>query len=497
VRRDGTGPLTSVKAPAPGGDENPATTPVTHPVTTTLSASQLAFDADLIRKYDQFGPRYTSYPTADRFHDGFGPADYVNALVTRNHERPDDPLSVYVHIPFCNTLCFYCGCNKVITKDHGRSAKYIRYLAREIGIVSALLEGPRPVVQLHLGGGTPTFLARDEMADLMAHLRRGFAIRPDAEISIEVDPRKVDAGTVAFLAGLGFNRISVGVQDFDPDVQKAVNRVQSEAETRVVIDAARANGFVSINTDLIYGLPRQTLPGFSATLDKVIDASPDRIALYNYAHLPHLFKPQRRILDAELPSPETKLAILALAIEKLGAAGYVYIGMDHFARPDDELARAQAEGRLHRNFQGYTTRPECDLVAFGISAIGKVGRTYAANVKTLDDYYDRLDRAMLPVKRGYQLTDDDLVRRDAIARLMCDFALAPRAFGERHGIRFEEYFAPELAALAPLAADGLVEIAPDAIRVTPRGRLLVRSAAMLFDRHLREVAERAKYSKVI
>jgi oxygen-independent coproporphyrinogen-3 oxidase len=463
----------------------------------THSASRLAFDADLIRKYDQFGPRYTSYPTADRFHDGFGPADYVNALVTRNHERPDDPLSVYVHIPFCNTLCFYCGCNKVITKDHGRSAKYIRYLAREIGIVSSLLEGPRPVVQLHLGGGTPTFLARDEMADLMAHLRQGFAIQPDAEISIEVDPRKVDAGTVAFLAGLGFNRISVGVQDFDADVQKAVNRVQSEAETRVVIDAARANGFVSVNTDLIYGLPRQTLQGFSVTLDKVIDASPDRIALYNYAHLPHLFKPQRRILDAELPSPETKLAILALAIEKLGAAGYVYIGMDHFAKPDDELARAQAEGRLHRNFQGYTTRPECDLVAFGISAIGKVGRTYAANVKTLDEYYERLDRGILPVKRGYQLTDDDLVRRDAIARLMCDFALSTRAFGARHGFRFEERFAPELAALAPLAADGLVEITPEAIRVTPRGRLLVRSAAMLFDRHLREVAERAKYSKVI
>jgi oxygen-independent coproporphyrinogen-3 oxidase len=463
----------------------------------THSASRLAFDADLIRKYDQFGPRYTSYPTADRFHDGFGPADYVNALVTRNHERPDDPLSVYVHIPFCNTLCFYCGCNKVITKDHGRSAKYIRYLAREIGIVSSLLEGPRPVVQLHLGGGTPTFLARDEMADLMAHLRQGFAIQPDAEISIEVDPRKVDAGTVAFLAGLGFNRISVGVQDFDADVQKAVNRVQSEAETRVVIDAARANGFVSVNTDLIYGLPRQTLQGFSVTLDKVIDASPDRIALYNYAHLPHLFKPQRRILDAELPSPETKLAILALAIEKLGAAGYVYIGMDHFAKPDDELARAQAEGRLHRNFQGYTTRPECDLVAFGISAIGKVGRTYAANVKTLDEYYERLDRGILPVKRGYQLTDDDLVRRDAIARLMCDFALSTRAFGARHGFRFEERFAPELAALAPLAADGLVEITPEAIRVTPRGRLMVRSAAMLFDRHLREVAERAKYSKVI
>jgi len=462
-----------------------------------LPAAKLAFDADLIRKYDQFGPRYTSYPTADRFHEGFGPADYVDAMIARNHERPADPLSVYVHIPFCNTICFYCGCNKVITKDHGRSAKYIRYVAREIGIVAAILEGERPVVQLHLGGGTPTFLAREEMADLMGHLRRGFAIRPDAEISIEVDPRKVDAGAVAFLGQLGFNRISVGVQDFDADVQKAVNRIQSEAETRVVTDAARANGFVSVNIDLIYGLPRQTLPGFSATLDKVIAASPDRIALYNYAHLPHLFKPQRRISLDEVPTPETKLAILALAIDKLGAAGYVYIGMDHFAKPDDELARAQAAHRLHRNFQGYTTRPECDLVAFGISAIGKVGRTYSANVKTLDEYYDLLDRHVLPVKRGYRLTDDDLVRRDAIARLMCDFELAPRDIEARHGVRFAEYFAPELAALAPLAEDGLVEITPEAIRVTPRGRLLVRSAAMLFDRHLREAAERARYSKVI
>jgi oxygen-independent coproporphyrinogen-3 oxidase len=331
----------------------------------------------------------------------------------------------------------------------------------------------------------------------MGHLRRGFAIAADAEISIEVDPRKVDADAIAFLGELGFNRISVGVQDFDPDVQKAVNRVQSEEETRVVIDAARANGFVSVNTDLIYGLPKQTLAGFATTLDKVVAASPDRIALYNYAHLPHLFKPQRRILDAELPSPETKLAILALAIEKLGAAGYVYIGMDHFAKPDDELARAQAQGRLHRNFQGYTTRPECDLVAFGISAIGKVGRAYSANVKTLDEYYERLDRGILPVKRGYLLTDDDLVRRDAIARLMCDFELRPREFGARHGFSFDEHFAPELAALAPLAADGLVEITPDAIRVTPRGRLLVRNAAMLFDRHLREAQSQAKYSKVI
>jgi oxygen-independent coproporphyrinogen-3 oxidase len=488
--------LTSVKAHEGALPENSATNDAER-FPMTLPASELAFDAALVRKYDQFGPRYTSYPTADRFHDGFGPADYVNALVERNHARAADPLSLYVHLPFCNTICFYCACNKVITKDHGRSAKYIRYLAREIGIVSSLLEGAPPVVQLHWGGGTPTFLAREEMADLMGHLRRGFAIASDAEISIEVDPRKVDAGTIAFLGQLGFNRISVGVQDFDPDVQKAVNRIQSEAETRTVIDAARASGFVSVNTDLIYGLPKQSLRGFSGTLDKVIAASPDRIALYSYAHVPHLFKPQRRIEIAELPTPETKLAILALAIEKLGEAGYVYIGMDHFAKPDDELARAQAAGKLHRNFQGYTTRPECDLVAFGISAIGKIGASYTANVKTLDEYYERLDRHVLPVKRGYQLTGDDVVRRDAIARLMCDFELRIREFETRHGIRFAEGFAAEIDALAPLAADGLCEITADRIRVTPRGRLLVRTVAMQFDRHLREASKQAQYSKVI
>jgi oxygen-independent coproporphyrinogen-3 oxidase len=463
----------------------------------TLPTADLAFDPDLVAKYDQSGPRYTSYPTADRFHDRFGPADYVNALVTRAQQRSDDPLSLYVHVPFCNTICFYYGCNKVITKDHGRSAKYIRYLAREIGIVSSILETRAPVVQLHWGGGTPTFLARDEMADLMGHLTRAFHFAHDAEVSIEVDPRKVDPATIAFLARLGFNRISVGIQDFDTDVQKAVNRVQSEAETLAVIDAARANGFVSVNADLIYGLPKQSVARFSVTLDKVIAASPDRIALYSYAHLPHLFKPQRRIEVAEVPSPAEKLAILALAIEKLGAAGYAYIGMDHFAKPGDELARAQAAGRLHRNFQGYTTRPECDLLAFGISAIGKVGRAYAANVKTLDEYYAILDRGVLPVKRGYELTDDDIVRRDAIARLMCDFVLRPADIEARHGIRFAEYFDLEVAALAPLAADGLVEVTPDAIRVTPKGRLLVRPVAMLFDRHLREAAEEKRYSRVI
>jgi len=461
------------------------------------AAGPLAFDPDLVRKYDQAGPRYTSYPTADRFHEAFGPADYVQALITRRETRPHDPLSLYVHVPFCNTLCFYCACNKVITKDHGRSAKYIRYVAREIDIVSSILESDAPVAQLHLGGGTPTFLARDEMSALVGHLRGAFPFAPDAEVSIEVDPRKVDPSTIAFLGSIGFNRISVGVQDFDPAVQRAVNRIQSEAETRAVIESARANGFVSVNTDLIYGLPKQTVAGFSTTLDRVIALSPDRIALYSYAHVPHLFKPQRRILLEELPPPADKLAILALAIEKLGAAGYVYIGMDHFAKPGDELARAQDQRKLHRNFQGYSTKPDCDLLAFGISAIGKVGRTYVQNVRTLDEYYDRLDARALPAFRGYLLTDDDVVRRDAISRLMCDFDLPIPEFEARHGVVFHRAFAAELLALAPLAADGLVEISPTLIRVTERGRLLVRTVAMVFDRHLREARAAARYSRVI
>ncbi len=466
-------------------------------MTPIRTAADLLLDTALVRKYDGYGPRYTSYPTADRFHERFTAAHYVDALHARNHARAAQPLSLYVHLPFCNTICFYCACNKVITKDHGRSAKYIRYLGREIGIVGGMIEGGPKVEQLHWGGGTPTFLARDEMATLMGMLRGAFDFSPRAEISIEVDPRKVDADTIAFLGAQGFNRISVGIQDFDPVVQKAVNRIQSEEETLTVIDASRANGFVSVNADLIYGLPKQTVDGFSHTLDKVIAVAPDRIALYSYAHVPHLFKPQRRIELADLPAPEAKLAILALAIDKLGAAGYTYIGMDHFARPTDELAVAQRERKLHRNFQGYSTKPDCDMLAFGISAIGKVGASYVANVKTLDEYYERLDTNALPVKRGVQLDADDLVRRDTIQRLMCDFELDFGAFGARHGIRFCDYFGPELGALAPLADDGLVEIGADRIAVTPRGRLLVRIVAMQFDRYLREAREGATYSKVI
>jgi oxygen-independent coproporphyrinogen-3 oxidase len=456
----------------------------------------LAFDPALIRKYDGFGPRYTSYPTADRFHEGFGAEDYVRHLSARDGAGAQ-PLSLYVHLPFCNTICYYCACNKVITKDHGRSAKYIRYLGREIAMVAALIEGVPPVEQLHWGGGTPTFLARDEMSVLMAMLRDAFAFAPDAEISIEVDPRKVDAGTIEVLARLGFNRISVGIQDFDPAVQQAVNRIQSEAETRAVIDAARATGFGSVNVDLIYGLPRQTVAGFEATLDKVVAAAPDRIALYSYAHVPHLFKPQRRIASSELPAPEAKLAILALAIDRLGAAGYRYIGMDHFAKPTDELAVAQSAGKLHRNFQGYSTRPDCDLLAFGISAIGKIGSSYVQNVRTLDEYYALLDAQTLPVLRGIALDADDLLRRDVIQRLMCGFALDYAAIESAHGIRFGEYFGPESAALETLAADGLVESIEGGLVVTPRGRLLVRTVAMVFDRYLREQRDRARYSRVI
>jgi oxygen-independent coproporphyrinogen III oxidase len=459
----------------------------------------LAFDADLIRKYDASGPRYTSYPTADRFTEAFTAEHLANALLGRYPQDagPTQPLSVYVHLPFCNTICYYCACNKVVTRDHGRSATYLHYLGQEIGLLLGLIDSDASVSQLHWGGGTPTFLSGAEMTLLMCILRDRFAFAPDAECSIEIDPRKVTGDTVATLAQLGFNRMSLGVQDFDADVQRAVNRIQSEAETRAVLDAARHNGFRSISVDLIYGLPRQTVAGFATTLDKVVAAAPDRIAVYSYAHVPHLFKPQRRISEAELPSPAHKLAILELAIGTLTEAGYVYIGMDHFARAHDELAQAQAEGKLQRNFQGYSTHADCDLLAVGISAIGKIGATYSQNVRTLDEYYDRLDAGTLPAFRGWQLSCDDLLRRDVIQALMCKCSVSVAEVESRHGIAFSDYFAPELEALEALAADGLVTIAPDAVTVTPRGRLLVRTVATVFDRYLREQREQSRYSRVI
>ena len=462
------------------------------------SPSELVIDPVLIRKYDVNGPRYTSYPTADRFVEAFGAEACRQWLSKRNIGGIASPLSVYVHVPFCNTICYYCACNKVVTKDRSRAAKYIKYLSREIELRSAMLDdSERAICQMHWGGGTPTFLAPEEMSELMQTLHRHFTRAQGAEYSIEIDPRTVQPGSMSFLADLGFNRMSVGVQDFDPAVQRAVNRIQSEEETARAIEEARRAGFTSTNMDLIYGLPKQHLDGFDATLDRVIALSPDRIALYNYAHLPTVFKPQRRINDAELPSAEAKLQILTLAIGKLTRAGYRYIGMDHFAKPDDDLAVAQRQGRLHRNFQGYSTYPDCDLMAFGISAIGRVGPTYYQNVKTLDEYYDTLDAEELPVLRGIELTQDDLLRRAVIQALICNFQLSIESIELAYLIDFRTYFAEELAELDLFRREGLLDISDEWITITPRGRMLVRAICMVFDRYLRVSRQRAGYSRLI
>jgi oxygen-independent coproporphyrinogen-3 oxidase len=461
-------------------------------------AGNLVFDPQIIRRFDINGPRYTSYPTADRFVEAFGSDAARLWLGKRNIGAISRQLSLYFHIPFCNTICYYCACNKIITKDHGRSAKYLKYLARELALQSSYLEGgDQEVAQLHWGGGTPTFLSHDEMRQLMAATRRHFRLTDGGEYSIEVDPRKVDRATVELLGELGFNRMSVGVQDFDARVQQSVNRIQSEEETCAVIDAARATGFKSISVDLIYGLPKQTVMGFSQTLDRVIDVSPDRVSIYNYAHLPSLFKPQRRIRESDMPSADARLQILALAIRRMTDAGYVYIGMDHFAKPDDELAIAQRQGRLHRNFQGYSTHSDCDLLAFGISSISKVGPTYSQNVKTLDEYYDLLDSGTLPVYRGIELNADDLLRRSIIQSLMCHFELSIESIEIAHLIDFRKYFATELDELREMVDAGLVRVDDKWITVLPRGRMLVRAISMVFDRYLRADRQRTRYSKVI
>ncbi len=463
----------------------------------TQNEAESIFDEQVIRRFDVNGPRYTSYPTADRFTGDFGPADYGKWLGRRTVAGVSRPLSLYFHIPFCNTICYYCACNKIITKDHGRSAKYLKYLGKELAMQAAALAGDREIVQLHWGGGTPTFLSHDEIRHLMEMTREHFQFLPEGEYSIEVDPRKVDEATVELLGELGFNRISLGVQDFDPAVQKAVNRIQSIEETRLVMDAARTNGFQSISVDLIYGLPKQSVDSFDRTLDQVIQLSPDRLSIYNYAHLPTLVKPQRRINEAELPSADAKLQILQLAIRKLTDAGYVFIGMDHFAKPDDELAVAQRQGRLHRNFQGYSTHAEADLMAFGVSSISKVGPSYCQNVKTTDEYYDLLDQGILPVMRGIELTSDDLLRRSIIQSLMCHFELSIPEIEMAHQIDFKSYFAAEIAALREMEEGGLLIIGDRYLTIEPRGRMLVRVIAMAFDRYLNSNREQVRYSKVI
>ncbi len=457
------------------------------------------FDAGLVRKLSQPGPRYTSYPTADRFSAAFGYRDYLQAVAGLRTRGAAKPLSIYLHIPFCETVCYYCACNKIVTKNRDKATVYLSYLKREIDMQGMLFAGINQVEQLHLGGGTPTYLSDEQMGELMAHLRRKFQFAPDevGEYSIEVDPRTVSRERVHSLRRQGFNRISLGVQDYDEAVQRAVNRVQPEAETQAIIDAAREAGFRSVSIDLIYGLPKQTVMSMAQTLAKVIKADPDRIAIYNYAHLPHLFKPQRRIPDADLPGADAKLDMLGLSIRRLTEAGYVYIGMDHFAKPGDDLAVAQRQGRLHRNFQGYSTHADADLVSCGVSAIGAVGATYSQNVKTLEAYYERLDNNELPIERGIALNMDDVLRRSLIQSLMCHFELSVGALEQAFPIVFADYFAPELVKLHALADEGLVTIGPDWLSVTLKGRLLIRNICMVFDRYLNEKAALPRFSKTI
>lgn len=457
---------------------------------------RVVFDPVLINRYDKAGPRYTSYPTAVQFRETFGEAEYRAAAQASN--AGGAPLSLYFHLPFCDTVCYYCACNKIITKNRKHTAPYLERLFREIELQAALFDRSRPVEQLHWGGGTPTFLSAGEMRALMDKTRAHFSLREDdsGEYSIEVDPREANAEIIALLRELGFNRLSLGVQDFDPTVQKAVNRIQSEAETFAVLDAARATGFRSVNMDLIYGLPHQTVASFAATLDKVIAAGPDRLSVFNYAHLPELFKTQRQIDTASLPAPGEKLAILQHTIERLTGAGYVYIGMDHFARPDDELAVAQREGSLYRNFQGYSTHADCDLVAMGITAIGMVGDSYSQNVKTLDEYSARLDGGRLPVFRGIVLSEDDKLRRAVITQLICHFELNFARIEQAFNIRFREYFAAELEEYKAMQADGLLDVHAHSLAVRPAGKLLIRNICMVFDTYLR-AAHKQQFSKVI
>ncbi|MFA7095087.1 MAG: oxygen-independent coproporphyrinogen III oxidase [Gammaproteobacteria bacterium] len=458
----------------------------------------LVFDLDLIRRYDKSGPRYTSYPTAPQFHGGFGEEQY-RAWAKRTNEEPVlRPLSLYFHIPFCDTVCFYCGCNKVATKDRGKASPYLAHLYQEIAMQGALFDRRRTVDQLHWGGGTPTFISHDEMRELMRVTREHFTLRDDdsGEYSIEIDPREARGDTIALLRSLGFNRMSLGVQDFDPRVQKAVNRIQTEEETFAVLNAARAEGFKSVSIDLIYGLPFQSMESFGRTLNKIIAVGPDRLSVFNYAHLPDIFKPQRRINAEDLPSPAEKLDILQHTIERLTEAGYIYIGMDHFAKPQDELAIAQREGTLYRNFQGYSTHADCDLIGLGASSIGMIGPTYSQNHRELEEYYAALDAGRLPIFRGMELSADDLLRRAVITQLICHFHLDFAAIEGKFGIVFQEYFAPELDELAGMEQDGLLRLDAGGIQVLPAGRLLIRNICMVFDRYLRE-RQGQRFSKVI
>ena len=459
------------------------------------------FDAQLLRRYDRSGPRYTSYPTAPQFSDAFGEPAFREHIRRSNAEPIPRQLSLYLHVPYCFSPCFYCGCNRSITRDASRGRAYLERLLREIEAVARLFDRDRDVIQLHLGGGTPNFLRPAELRELVDSLGRHFHFSdsPARDFSIEIDPRFIGDGDIAAYAAMGFNRISLGVQDFDPDVQAAINRIQNAEEILRVIDACRASRFKSVNVDLIYGLPKQTLEGFARTLDTVAAVRPERLAVYGYAHMPELFKPQRQIEAADLPSAEVKLALLRLAIEKLSAAGYRYIGMDHFALPEDDLCAAQERSDLHRNFMGYTTHEDCDLIGLGVSAISHIGDSFSQNPRELTDWELALDQGRLPVCRGLELDADDILRGHVIRQLMCQGEIDVAAVEKRYYLDFVDYFAAALDRLQMLVDDGLVTIESGRIAATSRGRLLLRIIAMCFDRYPQPAPldQRPRYSRVI
>ena len=454
--------------------------------------SEIIWDLALIQKYNQSGPRYTSYPTALEFNENYTNDDFIAAT----QRYPARPLSLYVHIPFCHKLCYFCGCNKVITRHQHKADIYLDFLEKEIKERSKLFTN-RVATQVHWGGGTPTYLTEEQSARLMNMLRDHFNIAENAEVSIEMDPREIELSMLDHLRNIGFNRISMGVQDFNKDVQKAVNREQDEAFVNALLMRARELGFQSTNLDLIYGLPLQTVESFMFTLQKVIELNPDRLSIFNYAHLPSRFAGQAKIKDWQLPKPETKLDILQKTIQTLGNAGYKFIGMDHFAKPDDELAIAQQKGILHRNFQGYTTQEECDLLGLGVSAISLLGDTYAQNQKDLKTYYANVDETGIALHKGLAMTEEDCLRRDVIKQLICNFKLAYAPLEKQYHIDFKQHFAEDLALLSPLAADGLLEIGDEQMVVSAKGRLLIRNICLCFDTYSRAQAKQQQFSRII
>jgi len=457
------------------------------------------FDQDLINRYDKTGPRYTSYPTAVQFDTIYGAADYTGWAKDSNQDPIPAPLSLYLHIPFCNTICYYCACSKIVTRDYDKAAAYVQLLKREIELQSGLFDRERPVLQMHWGGGTPSYLHDEHIREILDAINSHFSLTTDAEgeFAIEVDPRTTDAGRIATLRTFGFNRISLGVQDFNLEVQQAINRVHTPERILEVIAAARESGFHSVNIDLMYGLPRQSVESFIDTINNAIEASPDRLAVYNYAHLPEMFKPQRRINVDELPSPGAKLEMLQQTIDMLQDAGYVYIGMDHFAKQDDELVKAQQHGGLYRNFQGYSTNADCDVVAMGITAIGRIGDNYSQNTRDLQDYENRLSAGEIPVFRGLELEPDDILRKEVINQLMCYFRLDITRLESKWGIEFTSYFADAYEHLNVMQQDGLLVLDKSVLEVLPAGRLLVRSICMEFDRYLKQKEQTQHFSRVI